>query len=83
MPLEELAREFRKLNGQDSPESVSGRQDEIGVLAKGIERIRDLNDKSQHYEKKASFDELTGLLNRYGFKQRVEETMQALSLIHI
>lgn len=50
-------------------------RDEIGILASSVERMRILNDQKQHYQQQASSDELTGLLNRFGFKRRVEKMM--------
>ena len=37
--------------------------------------IRILNDQSQQFERKATQDELTGLLNRFGFVSRVDSTI--------
>ncbi len=37
--------------------------------------IRILNDQSQQYERKATQDELTGLLNRFGFISRVDSSI--------
>ena len=72
-PLNKVAREFRSLEGTAEDD---GETDEIGALEEGIEHLRSLHDKSRQLERKASSDELTGLLNRYGFKEKVGEAMK-------
>ncbi|MBQ7515491.1 MAG: GGDEF domain-containing protein [Schwartzia sp.] len=75
-PLENLAHEFRALHdGAEGETDASTSQDEIETLAEGVARMRVIHDQRQHFEKKASSDELTGLLNRYGFRRRVAEAV--------
>lgn len=72
-PLNKVAREFRNISGaaDDNDET-----DEIGALEESVEHVRSLRDKSQQLEQKASSDELTGLLNRFGFKRKVGQAMK-------
>ena len=70
-----MAREFRSLGG--TPDVADDDEtDEIGTLEESIEHMRSLHDKSRQMEQKASSDELTGLLNRFGFKKKVTEAMK-------
>lgn len=74
-PLETLAHELKQLNvSKDKSEADS--LDEIEVLADGLGRMRELHDKSVHYEQKASFDELTGLFNRFGLWRAAKELVE-------
>ncbi len=72
-PLNKVAREFRNIRGAVDEEDET---DEIGALEESVEHVRSLRDKSQQLEQKASSDELTGLLNRFGFKRKVGEAMK-------
>ncbi len=74
-PLNKIASDFRSIG--DNPVPEEGGVDEIGALAQGVAQMRSIQDKSKRLEQKASSDELTGLLNRYGFKEKVGEAMAA------
>ena len=71
-PLENIAREMSSI---DAANGASARGDEIGVLAEGVAKMRGLRDEKEHFEQKASMDELTGLLNRFGFRRQVSEAV--------
>ena len=77
-PLEHIAGAFRQMTGSEdaNAEEMSARQDEIGILSTGVEKMRLLSDQKQHYEHQASSDELTGLLNRFGFKRYFARMVQ-------
>ncbi len=72
-PLQNIAHEFQKLHGDSRAVADDGNdaEDEIGILAEGVARMRAIHDQRQHFEQKATSDELTGLLNRFGFKRQV------------
>ncbi len=72
-PLHQIASEFQSIGGKAA--SDSGGVDEIKTLAQGVEQMRSIHDKSKKLEQKASSDELTGLLNRFGFKRKVSAAM--------
>ena len=72
-PLNRVAREFRNISGAPEDDDET---DEIGVLEESVAHVRSLHDKSRQLEKKASSDELTGLLNRFGFKEKVGAAMK-------
>ncbi len=74
-PLNKVAREFRDLGGTSGLDD-DDETDEIGTLEESVEHIRSLHDKSRQLEQKASSDELTGLLNRFGFKRKVGEAIK-------
>lgn len=73
-PLQKIASEVRSIGGKSDD---GGEKDEIGALAESVEQMRSIHDKSKKMEKKASSDELTGLLNRFGFKREVSAAMTA------
>ena len=75
-PLNKVAREFRNIRGAADEEDETDETDEIGALEESVKHVRSLHDKSQQMEQKASSDELTGLLNRFGFKRKVGEAMK-------
>lgn len=72
-PLHKVALEFRDIRGEADGNDET---DEIGALEESVEHVRSLRDKSVQLERKASSDELTGLLNRYGFKEKVGEAVR-------
>lgn len=74
-PLNKVAREFQSISGTSDVDD-DDETDEIGTLEESVEHIRSLHDKSRQLERKASSDELTGLLNRFGFKRKVGEAMK-------
>ena len=71
-PLQDIAQKFQEIQ-----ESHGGRPttetppDEIGVLASGVAEMRVMHDQRLQFEQKASSDDLTGLLNRFGFKRQI------------
>ncbi|MBO5515648.1 MAG: GGDEF domain-containing protein [Schwartzia sp.] len=75
-PLNKVAREFQSISGTSDGDDDDNEKDEIGTLEESVEHIRSLHDKSLQLERKASSDELTGLLNRFGFKRKVGEAMK-------
>ena len=72
-PLNRVAREFQSISGVSGDDDET---DEIGVLEESVAHVRSLHDKSRQLERKASSDELTGLLNRFGFKEKVRAAMK-------
>ena len=75
-PLTKVVREFQSISGSPYVDDEDDETDEIGTLEESVEHIRSLHDKSRQLEQKASSDELTGLLNRFGFKRKVGEAMK-------
>ena len=71
-PLQKIASEVRSIGGKAGGDGV---KDEIGTLAESVEQMRSIHDESKKMEQKASSDELTGLLNRFGFKRKVSAAM--------
>ena len=72
-PLENIAREMSRIDTEGVGASTEA--DELGVLAEGVARMRGLRDEKAHFEQKASMDELTGLLNRFGFNRQMSEAV--------
>ena len=71
-PLHKIASEFQSIG--DEPALESG-ADEIGALARGVEKMRSIQDENKKMEQQALSDELTGRFNRFGVKRKAGEAM--------
>jgi diguanylate cyclase (GGDEF)-like protein len=78
VPLNEIIEMLEQLRiGKTETEIVINRKDEIGILANGVEMLRNSIIEEQRLKKEmeilAITDSLTGLLNRGAFFQRAQE----------
>ncbi|MBQ7607128.1 MAG: diguanylate cyclase [Desulfovibrionaceae bacterium] len=72
-PIEKLANKLRTAGFAKEKTS----EDEIAVLIAGISKIKELNKELNLYKRQATFDEVTGLFNRFGFQEKAEQFLAA------